>query len=61
MSKTNQSLIKIYLNNNDEIVIAYGDSESCSYQELEISCLVVNKKDLAHLADALLSYVEEDK
>ena len=61
MSKMNQSLIKVYLNNNDEIVIAYGDSEGCGFQELEISCLVINRKDLMPMSEALSSLDDQYK
>lgn len=53
MSKTNQSLITAYRNNDDNIVLKYGNFANCDFDNLDIETIVINKDDLIAVSEAL--------
>lgn len=61
MSKTNQSLIKAYRNNDDNIVLKYGNFANCDVDNLDIETIVINKDDLIAVSEVLTaaSFLED--
>ena len=54
MSNTNQSLIKVYSNDEGEIVLVYGSSDSDEFQQLELDSIVIENKDAIAISKALI-------
>ncbi len=61
MSKTNQSLIKVYINQDSNAVLVYGNSDNCDIQHLELDTIVISKDDLISVSEALTAatYLED--
>ena len=53
MSKTNQSLITAYKNNDNNIVLKYGNFNNCTFDNLDIETIVINKDDLIAVSEVL--------
>lgn len=63
MSKTNQSLITAYKNNDNDIVLKYGSFNKCSFDSLEIETIVINKDDLIAVSEILAAatFLEDEE
>ena len=53
MSETNQSLIKTFLNEDDNVVLVYGDAGDCNIQHLDLNVITFNKEDVDRVLQAL--------
>ena len=53
MSNTSQSLLNVFENMNESITMQYGDSTECGYKKIEVQQIIINKKDLLRIAQAL--------
>ena len=61
MNTINQSLIRVYNNNEGDVVLAYGNADNCSIQSLDFELLVINQADVEVIAKALLDFNLKDK
>jgi len=53
MSETNQSLIKVFLNSDNDVVLIYGNVSNCDIQHVELERLVINRNDVSAIIKAL--------
>lgn len=56
MSNINQSLIKIFKNSEDNVVLAYGSAHDCGIQNIELELIVIDQADIEYVAKALLDF-----
>ena len=63
MSKTNQSLITAYKNNDNNIVLKYGNFNNCNFDNLDIETIVINKDDLIEVSEILAAatFLEDEE
>lgn len=54
MINTNQSLIKVYTNDEGEIVLVYGSSDSDDFENIELEAIVIENKDAIAIGKALI-------
>ena len=54
MINTNQSLIKVYTNDEGEIVLVYGSSDSDDFENIELESIVIENKDAIAIGKALI-------
>lgn len=55
MSGLNQSLVRVYENEDGNAVIVYGNADNCDIQTLDLESIIINRKDVDDLANALLN------
>ena len=53
MSETNQSLIKTFMNKDDNVVLVYGSADECDIQSLDLETIVIGKEDVDRIIQAL--------
>jgi len=56
MSNINQSLIRIFKNSEDNVVLAYGSSHGCGIQSVDLELIVIDQADIEYVAKALLDF-----
>lgn len=63
MSETSQSLIKVYINQDNNAVLVYGNSDNCDIQHLELDTIIIKRADLMAISQALASatFIEEEE
>lgn len=61
MGDVNQSLVRIYKNAEDNVVLAYGSAVNCDLQSVDLEVIVIDQADIETIANALLDFKLKNK
>lgn len=54
MTTTEQSLIKVYPNSDNQIVLVYGSTDYEAFQQIELDSIVLESKDAIAIGRAII-------
>jgi len=61
MKESSQSLIRTFINNDENIVLVYGDADDCDIQHLDLETIIINKEDVGGVVQALIRIMQANQ